>query len=332
MESDFDGITPDSNEFSARCITPLQMLADTNDDEFAFYPTVRVMVDKKMRNLGYYYLIIEMLFLLFYLFSLFFIFTTAAIEPDPLSYTDTLAYVRASFEIIVAILWFINLILEIMEIVGDFIRIYYRELTIVREKQKEMESLIGMILRGVLKLYFLDIFNYFDILGIVVLFLVLPFRLAGSPVQWIFATLTIFIQFMRFIKVVRLLPGFGTYVHTIGLITLHDVPKFCVVSFTIILAIAESFFIALRVPYKHGMATNISANDIGEEGLYNHFHWTILFILRVLLQGENILDDNYLFNNLNWLDAIIYLFAMGLIIVILLNIFIAQVWLLLISK
>ena len=301
------------------------MLADTNDDEFAYYPPVRLIVDKKMRGLGYYYLISEMLYLLFFLFSLFFIFTTAALEPNPLSYTDSLDYARGVFEIIVVILWFVNLISEIMEIVTDFMRIYYKELNIVNEKQKEIESLVAMVLRGVLKLYFLDIFNYFDISGIIILFLVLPFRLVGSPVQWIFATLTIFIQFMRFIKVVRLLPGFGTYVHTIGLITLNDVPKFCVVSFTIIIAIAEAFFIALRVPSRPGMLTNISANEIGKEGLYDQFHWTLLFMLRVLLQGENILDDNYLFNDLNWLDAVIYLFAMGLIIVILLNIFIAQV-------
>ena len=266
------------------------------------------------------------MYLMFFLFSLFFIFTTAAIKPNPSMYTNTLDYIRCAFEILVLIMWLISLISEIMEIVTDFIRIYYKELNIVREKQKEIESLVGMVLRSVLKLYFLDIFNYFDILGIVVLFLVLPLRIINSPVQWIFATLTIFIQFMRFIKVVKLLPGFGTYVHTIGLITLNDVPKFLVVSLTIILAIAETFFIALRVPYNHDMLTNISATDIGIEGLYDHFHWTLLFMLRVLLQGENILDGNYLFNDLNWMDAIIYLFALGLIIVILLNIFIAQVW------
>ncbi|KAI6654314.1 Long-chain-fatty-acid--CoA ligase [Oopsacas minuta] len=325
LECSCDGLTPDNSEFSSRFLTPLQMIADTYDENFAFHPLVRVIVDKKMRSLGYYYLLFEMAYLLFFLFSIFFIFTTAASMPDPLTYTTNIDYVRAVFEAIVVLLWLCTLIMEIAELVTDFIRIYHKELAIVKEKQKEMESLIGMVARSLLSVYFLDVFNYFDILGIVVLFLVLPFRLAGSPVQWIFATLTILIHFMRFIKVVRLLPGFGTYVHTIGLIALNDVPKFCIVSFTIIIVISQSFFIALRVPYAHGMLTNISASEIGEQGLYDTFYWTLLFMTRVLLQGENILDDNYLFNNLNWMNAIIYLFAMGLIIVILLNIFIAQV-------
>ena len=325
LECNCEGLTPDDSEFSSRCITPLQMIADTCDEDFAFHPPVRVVVDKKMKSLGYYYLFFEMVYLLFYLFSTFFIFTTAASVPNPLLYTMEIDYARAVFEGIVAILWCVSLVIEIIEVVSDVIRIYYKELGIMKEKQKEIESLIGMVIKGVLRVYFLDIFNYFDVLGIVVLFLVLPFRLVGSPVQWIFATLTILIHFMRFIKVVRLIPGFGTYVHTIGLIVFKDVPKFCVVSFTIILAISESFYIALRVPYKFGMQTNLSAAEIGREGLYDQFHWTLLFMTRVLLQGENILDENYLFNDLNWMNALIYLSAMGLIIVILLNIFIAQV-------
>ena len=59
--------------------------------------------------------------------------------------------------------------------------------------------------------------------------------------------------------------------------------------------------------------------------MFNQFYWTFLLFVRLLLQGENVLDDNYLFNQLNWLDAFIYLTALTLVIVVLLNIFIAQV-------
>ena len=72
------------------------MIADTCDEDFAFHPPVRVVVDKKMKSLGYYYLFFEMVYLLFYLFSTFFIFTTAASVPNPLLYTMEIEYIPSN--------------------------------------------------------------------------------------------------------------------------------------------------------------------------------------------------------------------------------------------
>ncbi|WP_411023483.1 hypothetical protein, partial [Salmonella sp. s51228] len=85
------------------------------------------------------------------------------------------------------------------------------------------------------------------------------------------------------------------------------------------------FFIAIRVPFEGSGEDNESITSIGVSGLYDEYYWTFLMFLRVLVQGENVLEGNYLFQNLNWLQAFIYLISLSLIIVILLNIFIAQV-------
>ena len=277
-----------------------------------------------MGKIGNYYLLGEIVYFFILLFSLFFMFTAAAARPDPTIYSQNIDYIRGVFEVIVAVMWIFTLAIEIAELGTNVIRVYYKETKVAKARQKE-EAIFRMVVKSALKMYLKEVFNYFDMLGLVSLFIVLPLRISKSPAQWIFATLAILIHSLRFLKTVRLLPGLGTYVHTITLIAWNDVPKFLIASSMIIVLITESFFIALRVPYRTDMPTNLSTSEIGAEGIYDTFYWTFFFFLRVLLQGESILDGNYLYNDLNWLNAIIYMLALGLIIVILLNIFIAQV-------
>ena len=94
------------------------------------------------------------------------------------------------------------------------------------------------------------------------------------------------------------------------------------------LVASEAFLLALRAPYADGQPRgNITLEQIQDnsDGMFKQFYWTFLLFVRLLLQGENVLDDNYLFSQLNWLDAFIYLTTLTLVIVVLLNIFIAQV-------
>ena len=329
LENDSRGSKPTDKEFSYIHGIALQMLAETEDHDLAYHPTVRVIVDKKMSKIGNYYLLIEIAYFLVFLSSLFFILTTAVTKQNPRVYDEPIDYIRAIFEVLVAIFWIVSLLLEIAEVVGETRHVYQRILANSQDKSSiEIENSLGTIAKEVAVLYFREPYNYFDLLGLLVLFLILPLRIANISFQWVFASLAVIIHFLRFIKVLRLLPGFGTYVHTITLIIIKDVPKFAVVSGMIMLVAAEAFFLALRAPYADGLPRgNISLELIQDnsEGMFNEFYWTFLLFVRVLLQGENVLDENYLFNQLNWLDAFIYLTTLTLVIVVLLNIFIAQV-------
>eukprot|EP00800_Vazella_pourtalesii_P002635 TRINITY_DN1257_c1_g1_i14.p1 TRINITY_DN1257_c1_g1~~TRINITY_DN1257_c1_g1_i14.p1 ORF type:complete len:744 (+),score=144.67 TRINITY_DN1257_c1_g1_i14:59-2290(+) len=329
LENDSRGSKPTDKEFSYIHGIALQMLAETEDHDLAYHPTVRVIVDKKMSKIGNYYLLIEIIYFLVFLSSLFYILTAAVTKQNPLVYVVYADVFRGIFEGVVAIFWVVSLLLEIAEVVGETRHVYQRILANSQDKSSvEIENSLGTIAKEVATLYLREPYNYFDLLGLLLLFLILPLRIADTNYQWIFASLAVIIHFLRFIKVLRLLPGFGTYVHTITLIIIKDVPKFAVVSGMIMLVASEAFFLALRAPYSANLPPkNSTLEQImdGSEGMFNQFYWTFLLFVRLLLQGENVLDGNYLFDSLNWLDAIIYLTTLTLVIVVLLNIFIAQV-------
>ena len=329
LENDSHGNTPLDKEFSSIRGVALQMLGETEDHDLAYHPTVRVVVDKKMSRVGNYYLWVEILYFIVFLFCLFYILTTAAVTTHPLIYSTTGDIIRAIFEIVVAVFWVLSVLLEIFEVVGESRQVYQKILVKSAEKNRDVENSIATIAKEVVGIYIKDPYNYFDIIGLLLLFLILPMRLADISFQWVFGALAVVIHFLRFIKVLRLLPGFGTYVHTITLIIIKDVPKFVLVSGTIILVGAEAFFIAIRAPFGPNLPkSNMTILEItGDEGLgqYNELYWAFLLFMRLLLQGENVLDGNFLFNRLNWLDCTIYLVTLTLVIVVLLNIFIAQV-------
>ena len=278
-----------------------------------------------MQRIGYYLLSLEIAYFLFFLFCLGFIFITAAGSPDPHTYNSTIDYMRGCFEVIAAISWIIYVFAYVLGVVSEVTRVYQKALVTSNcEKKLKKETSINRIFLRTVQSLSRDTYNYFSILFVICLFLVLPLRIIVSPAQWIFAASAVVFGFLRTLKVIRLLPGLGTYVHTITLIMFYDVPKFLVVCFMVIIVFSECFYLSLRAPYGNSV-DSLSTEQLGEEGLFDTYYWTILLFLRMLLQGENILEHNYLSNHLNWLSALIYLSSLMLIILILLNIFIAQV-------
>ena len=303
------------------------MIANTKDVDLAFHPCIRTVVNKKMSKIGNYFLLLEITYYLTFLFCMGFIFIAAAGKPDPTKYDSPYDYIRAAFEIIVIVYWVSLVISFVFGIVSSVTWEHHSGRgvgTNDKENQVKKPTTLKVLYRSVTHLAS-DAFNYYSLFWIICLFLVAPLRAVSSPVQWIFAVFAVTFGFLRLIKIIRLLPGFGTYVHTITLIIYYDVPKFSLVCFTLILVLAECFFLSLRVPYNTLRPDNLSATELGEEGIDSEIHWAILFFIRILLESQSIFMHNYLSNHLNWLSSIIYLFGLMLLIIILINIFIAQV-------
>ena len=295
------------------------MIADTKDVELAFHPCIRTIVDKKMSSVGNFFLLLEILYYLVFLFCMGYSFVAAAEKADPMKYDHISDYVRAVFECIVVLLWVSLVIAYILGIVTNLAWEYHKGI-----EKKEEEQKIN-VLNRTLKNMSSDVYNYYTLFWILCLFLVVPLRIASSPVQWIFAAGAVTFGFLRLIKIIRILPGFGTYVHMITLIIYYDVPKFSLVCLTLVLVLSECFFISLRARYSSNKPDNISATQLGHPGITSDIHWTILSFIRILLEAQSILGDNYLSNHLNWLSSSIYLISLMLLVVILINIFIAQV-------
>ena len=278
-----------------------------------------------MSKIGNYFLLLEILYYLAFLFCMGFIFITAAGKPDPKIYNSSFDYIRGVFECIVLVFWISLVVAFVLGIVTRMTWEYHRGVGTTDDKNKVKKPTTTKVLYHSLINLASDAYSYYSLFWIISLFLVALLRAGGSHVQWIFAVCAVTFGFLRLIKIIRLLPGFGTYVHTITLIIYYDVPKFSLVCLTLILVLAECFFISLRVPYGSDRPDNISALELGEEGMTNEIHWTFLLFIRVLLEAQSILEHNYLSNHLNWLSGIIYLFGLMLLIIILINIFIAQV-------
>ena len=301
------------------------MIADTRDIDLAFHPCIRTVVDTKMRKVGNYFLSLEIIFFVIFLICTGFILITAAVQPNPNEYNEPIDVVRGVFEVIVALLWVIHVLNFTLDIVTGLVWEYHRGTDIHNDYDIRKKESKGKLVYNSVKGFVIDPFNHYNIVFIFSLFMVIPFRLINSPVQWIFAVLAVIFSFLRLIKIIRLLPGFGTYVHTITLIIIYDVPKFTIVCITFVLVLSQCFFISLRVPYGSGRPDNVSAGVLGEDGYTSAYHWTFLLFMRLLLEGQSLFEHNYLSHHLNWMSSVIYLCTLMLMIVILLNIFIAQV-------
>ncbi|KAI6650853.1 Vanilloid receptor [Oopsacas minuta] len=324
LESDRNGFTPDQKEYQHSSITALQMIADTRDIDLAFHPCIRTVVDKKMWKIGNYFLLAEIIYFIFFLICIGFIFISTAVQPNPNIYDEPIDIVRGIVEVIVAILWVTRVFFFVLGIVTGLVWEYHRD-TYEQGENHDKTLSKGKLAYNVVKGLASDPFNYYSVISIVSLFLVMPLRAVDSPAQWIFAVCAVIFSFLGLLKTIRLLPGFGTYVHTITLIMIYDVPKFTIVCITLTLVLSQCFFISLRVPYGSGRPDNMSAGSLGEEGMTSEYHWTFLLFVRLLLEGQSILEHNYLADHLNWMSSVIYMCALLLMIVILLNIFIAQV-------
>ena len=198
-----------------------------------------------------------------------------------------------------------------------------------KEKEKKKQALTSKLSNlffvRIFTDYFSDKSNYLDVLGLLTLFILIILRVTAQPTQWVFATATFLINGLTLFKLIALLPRIGPYTNTIYKILTKDVPLFFSLFLITLLIFTGGFFISLRTPYTQVGFTNASLMQDTERvsGVDNEVSWVFLSGLRVLLEG-NVYEAGYLYRQLNWLAATIYLGFLFLIIVVYLNVFIAQ--------
>ena len=200
---------------------------------------------------------------------------------------------------------------------------------VVKEKEAEKRTITSrlndIIFIRVFTDYFSDKSNYLDVLGLLTLFILIVLRVTTQQTQWIFATLTFLINGLRVFKLVALLPRIGPYTNIIYKILINDVPLFSTLFFLTLLIFTGGYFVSLRTPYNNDGFVNASLmqNTQRTQGIDNEVQWVFLSGLRVLLEG-NVYEGQYLFRQLNWLAASLYLGFLFLTVVVYLNVFIAQ--------
>ena len=205
------------------------------------------------------------------------------------------------------------------------------------------EYLLNNLIVRVLLDYFQDWYNWLDISGLLLLLILIIYRiiiLVNPNVlyvefQWVFATFAFAINAFRLTKLLSVFKIFGTYMRIIILILLKDVPKFLLLLFLTFIFFSTTLYLSYRVPIIRGETNDTNGTrvidyyvtlfdlpNLSEEG-FNFYYYTLIYPLRVLLEG-NAFEFNYLFNSFNIVAAVVYVIFLFLIIVVYLNVFIAQ--------
>ena len=186
--------------------------------------------------------------------------------------------------------------------------------------------------------YFSDVFNWLDTGGILFVFVVIFFRfltlvaprLPYLEYQWYVAPFAFLLSSFSIIKLLNIYSVFGTYIRIIILVCKRDVSKFMLLFVITLYLFVMTFLLSLRVPlpvvFNGTNQTRFFINyfNTSQElsGIIDNFGFLLLFGTRILL-GEEVLGFNYV-TTLNVLAVITYMVFVFIVIVVYLNIFIAQ--------
>ena len=216
----------------------------------------------------------------------------------------------------------------------------------VEKKESALEKVKDALQRNLIVRVFLDYFqdwyNWLDVIGLTLLFILIIFRIIiisapSAPYvefQWVFATFAFAINAFRLTKLLSVFKLFGTYMRIIILILLKDVPKFLLLLFLTFFFFSTTLYLSFRVPIIIGEINGTNGTQVDyyitlfdlqtlqQEGLDTYFY-VLIYPIRVLLEG-NALEFNYVFDSFNIIAAAVYIVFLFLIIVVYLNVFIAQ--------
>ena len=363
LDIDTENCTPGDENYASNRTFFLQRLSEMGNEELAYHGTIRLFVDKKMAKFGNLLLGVRLFMYIMFLLALAYSLLQASYVQNHLLITypiDGVNIARIATDAFVVIFLLANVFTESVEFfrilllthnylrdkrkeqkkvqqrdltvedLSDFVNENdYNEVSNLTENEKLMRKfssrLNDFFIIRVITDYFTDKFNILDLLGLLTLVILIVLRATAQPVQWVFATITFFINTLRIFKFIVLIPHLGPYATTIYKILVKDVPLFSSLFLLTLLMFTGSYFISLRTPYTLEGFRNASFTQDTQRtlGVDNNVYWVFLSGLRVLLEG-NVYQDQYLYNQLNWLAAVIYEGFLFMIVVVLLNVFIAQ--------
>ena len=351
LDLDVDQKLPDSEEYSKSKNFLLQRISEIGDESLAYHGTVRLLVDEKMKKFGYLILSLRTFFFMCFLGCLGYSLVQAAAEREPLDsyFRDGFNIARLVCELFVLLYFLINLVTEAGEIIRIFVIAYNHIHDKQKQQQQEVErkQTVGAteeeedditthgclykfykrsVLIRVIYDYFRDKSNYFDVLGLLTITILIILRVTRQPTQWVFATFAFFFNSLRFFKLLALVPVLGPYASIIYKILIQDLPRFVMMLLITLCIFSCTFFISLRVPFTSEGFTNSSLLQLStrEPGVDDEVWWVFLSGIRVVLDGDVYQDSNFLYSRLNWLAVTIYIAFFFLTVVVYLNVFIAQ--------
>jgi len=259
-------------EFKHKQLSCLQLLASTPHSQVTMYhPVVRNLVDRKWANFGRQTIRLRCL-----LYMIFLVFLTLSLFAQEDTTSGGVKTLRNVCEVVT------------MVFVLGYI---FNE---IDEMEKERLS------------YLKDLYNYLDLIGLLLILLILPFRFTDNPkTESGMAALAYLVNCLRVFKYFPAFQAIGIYSKTIANIIKYDMSKFALVFVVVVMAFGGSIFLSMR-------ATGTMTYTLKQ---------IFLKEIRALAEGNPFADD---YDNLNDGVTFLILLNMLVIIVILANILIGQ--------
>ncbi|XP_015761593.1 PREDICTED: uncharacterized protein LOC107340729 [Acropora digitifera] len=264
-------------KFNAKSLSCLRRIAESGHKEAIQHPVVRMLVSRKWNEFAHDWFCVQAALYVLFLTVLSFALIHGSTQDDPTQYSGKANKLRV--------------ICEVLSII--FLMFYFFEE--VNQAGREWQT------------YFKDPYNYFDWLGLILTFLVIPLRFVGVDSQWSVAALGYLFNFLRLFKFSCVTRTTGLYTKTLAKIVYRDISRFCVVFVVIFLGFCGSMYMALKATasQKH----------------FSNFSWLMLAAVRALFEQQPVEED---YSKFRWLAILILLSYMAMVIVIMLNILIAQ--------
>nr|XP_058947613.1 transient receptor potential cation channel subfamily V member 4-like [Pocillopora verrucosa] len=155
--------------------------------------------------------------------------------------------------------------------------------------------------------YITEWMTLFDWLGLLLVLCIIPLRFTGSKAQWTVASLAVLFNFLRIFKFSCVTRTTGLYTKTLAKVIQQDLTRFMTVFIVVCLPFCGALFLSLRFSKE-----NYQFSGLGDV-LQSSF--------RAVFEQRPIAED---YTGFNWLSILLMMTYMGTMIVILLNILIAQ--------
>lgn len=151
-------------------------------------------------------------------------------------------------------------------------------------------------------------FNMFDWLGLILILSVIPLRFSRHEGQWVVASVGFIFNVLRLFKYSCVTRATGLYTKTLARIVYRDITRFSCVFLVVFLAFCGAFFLSLRM-----------TSDVK---VFGGFDMVMLSGVRAFVEQQPAADD---YTKFKWLPMFVLLTYMMAVVVILLNILIAQI-------
>ena len=179
--------------------------------------------------------------------------------------------------------------------------------------------------------HFFDFYNTMSGVGLTTGMIFVILRFSQSEYQWAFASLTFLLNSLNVLKYIRVLPTLGAYMASILKIFVSDIPKFVIVVVVVLFCYTGSIHLAARFEAELRQVNNsICLNESNIIFWFNTEESSTYTLKNPLFSGGIFALDGGPANvesslmSVNFIFTLVYLFFAFLIIIVLLNILIAQ--------